>query len=154
MTDPRPDPDRSDALLAVLEEQHALVEELHGLADRQAGFVREGRIDALLGLLTRRQTIIDRFLVAQDELARLTDDLDAHLRGADRDRRARMKSLVDTVGSRLQEVMARDEEDRTALETARDTTRGELASLGSARQARDAYRTTGTVDTRFADQKG
>jgi hypothetical protein len=142
------------AIVALLEGQRALVDELEGLARRQADLVREARTEALLGLLTQRQRIIDRFLASQAELGRAAA---AQVRGAadvDPARREELRSLIGYIGARLAEVMQRDAEDQRTLEGARDRIRTELASVDASRHARDAYRKSTIVKSRFADRQG
>jgi len=146
--------DWAGSLLRLLEEQEALVNELACLADRQAELIRRAQTDALLSLLTRRQQIIERFAGTQNDLSKLTDDLEARLETVSSAQRQRIQSLIGDIGDRLAQVMQCDEKDQRVLEAARNRTKDELATVDTARQARRAYRSGGAVDNRFADQRG
>jgi hypothetical protein len=143
-----------DELMDVLNQQHALVDELSDLADRQAELIRDGQTDALLSLLTQRQGIIDRFAGTQADLGRLTENIEARLQTVDETTRRTVQRLLADIGERLAEVMQRDEQDQQALEAARSATSHEIGSLGAARQARRAYLGGRAVNNRFADQRG
>jgi excinuclease UvrABC nuclease subunit len=146
--------DWAGALIELLQRQEAVVEELAALARQQAELIRQSRTDALLGLLTRRQELIERFAGAQDELARLTADLERRLETVTGAQRDRIQTLLSDISGRLAQVMERDEEDQQVLEAARTRTRDELAAVGTTRQARRAYLGGRGVDNRFADRRG
>ncbi|MCP3903352.1 MAG: flagellar protein FlgN [Planctomycetes bacterium] len=144
----------SDELLAVLERQHALVEELAGLASRQAALVERRQTDALLALLDDRERIITQFTRSQAEMTRFTEDLDTRLGAVDDAERTRIQTLMGQIGDRLTEVMQRDAEDQQVLETARGEVKSELSTLNRSRQARHAYQGGGPGANRFADERG
>jgi ElaB/YqjD/DUF883 family membrane-anchored ribosome-binding protein len=146
--------DWAGSLIQLLEAQEALVSDLAALARQQAELIRGSRTDALLSLLTRRQQLIERFADAQEELGKLTADLDARLRTVGQAERDRIQSLISGIGDRLAQVMQRDEQDQQVLEAARNRTKDELAAVGATRQARRAYLSGRSVDNRFADQRG
>lgn len=148
-------PSWPQTLIDMLERQHALIDGLDGLADQQQSLIADGRADALLELLGRRQGVIDEFTSTQGPLSELTRDIDARLHAANPDQRARIRSLIDTIGARLAAVMARDERDQAALSSSRIEVQRELASLGAARQARAAYvGLTPSASPRYADRRG
>ena len=146
--------DWAGSLIQLLEAQEALVSDLAALARQQAELIRGSRTDALLSLLTRRQHLIERFADAQEELGKLTADLDARLQTVSEAQRRRIQSLISGIGDRLAQVMQRDEQDQQVLEAARNRTKDELAAVGATRQARRAYLSGRAVDNRFADQRG
>jgi hypothetical protein len=161
MTQPTPisepaAPDWPDAVIALLEDQDALVRALSDLAGRQSELVERRRTDALLDLLTRRQQLIGRLTASQSALGRITGDvqaLEAKVETLDEGRRRRIRALLDGIGARLAEVMAGDELDQRALASARGEGAREIAALGTAQQARSAYR-GGAPGARFADRRG
>jgi hypothetical protein len=146
--------DWAESLIELLQRQETVVNELAALARQQAELIRESRTDALLGLLTRRQQLIERFAGAQDELGRLTADLDRRLEAVSHDQRERIQRLLSDISGRLAQVMERDEEDQQVLEAARNRTRDELAAVGATRQARRAYLGRRGPENRFADRRG
>jgi len=146
--------DWPENLIALLERQQTLVDQLAGLADRQAALVEQGHTDALLGLLTQRQGVIDEFTGVQADLGRFSENLERRLQSIDERRRVRIQDLLKTIGAGLAEVMERDEKDQKTLEAARHQSKRELASLDSGRQARHAYVGSRKVTNRFADEIG
>lgn len=145
-------------LLALLERQHELVDRLVILADSQGTLISEVRTDALLELLAERQAIIDEFTTTQANLAGLTADLERRLADVDPAQRDRIRSLLNRIGERLAAVMRRDEADQELLRASRDGVRGEIAALGTARHARNAYVNSPALASaggnRFADRHG
>jgi hypothetical protein len=143
-----------DALLDLLEDQRHLISNLAGLATEQSVLVAEGRTDALLGVLARRQQIIDQVVARQDEFIELTTGMEARIAAARPEQRERIRTLIEAIAGGLTKVMACDEADQRELEVVRDRTKQEVAALDGARQARQAYRKPGSVPTRFADERG
>jgi len=143
-----------EELIALLEEQHALMDDLTDLAERQRTLVQDRRTDTLLALLAQRQRIITRFTVLQRRLGAETEPLETRLREVSEPHRRRIRSLISEIGDQLARVMKRDEEDQARLEEARGETRDELAALDAARHARHAYLRHKSNDNRFADQQG
>ena len=152
-TNARP-PEWAESLIELLESQYTLVSDLATLADRQQTLVRERRTEALLGLLTERQQILDRFAGMQERLGSLTADIDQRITEVQEPDRTRIQSLIAEIGDQLTVVMAGDERDQQALEAARGDTARDLRELDTARVARDAYRGAGTVESRYADREG
>ncbi len=146
--------DWSTSLIELLQQQYSLVGELTHLAEMQGRFIEESNTDGLLGLLTQRQQIIDRFSGIQTDLSGRTENLESRLKTVDEPTRMRIQTLIGDIGDRLTQVMHRDEKDQNALEDARKKTGNELNSLGAARQARNAYLAGKTVNNRFADHRG
>ncbi len=141
-----------DQLIGQLERQQALAEELWELAQRQGALVEAGDSEGLLSLLARRQSVTDRFLAAQEGLSGLCEACRAA--GDAAPSRERIATLMADVTRRLEEILARDEQDRAILETCRARSAQELSGLGAAREAQRAYVGARTVTNRFADRKG
>jgi vacuolar-type H+-ATPase subunit I/STV1 len=141
-------------LIELLKRQRALVGELAELARQQAGLTEAGRTEALLQLLGRRQEIIDRFAVAQEDLARLTGGLSERLRDLAEPQRRQIRSLIDEIGEALADVLQRDEQDQETLRASRDDVRRDIATVNTSKQAHRAYVQRNLADNRFADSKG
>jgi len=147
-------PGWADALIELLEAQHALVGELSTLAGRQQALVRDRRTEALLGLLRERQEILDRFAGMQERLGSLTTDIEHRIAEVGEPARTRIQSLIAEIGDRLGVVMEGDERDQQSLEAARGDTARDLRDIDAARVARAAYRRPGAVESRYADRQG
>jgi hypothetical protein len=139
-------------LIDVLVRQRILVDELSGLAQRQAALIADGRAEHLMELLGRRQTVIDQFTASQSLMADLTRDLDARLRTVTSQQRDLIRSLIASIGDRLADIMKRDEHDQAALRSGRDQVRRELTALGAGRAARSAYLAGPASNPRLADR--
>lgn len=140
-----------DRVLAVLGDQQSIVDSLAGLASRQSGLIESNRTDALLALLSERQQLIDRFTASQQQL----NDLSSRgtTEEANPDQRRQMRDMVESISTRLSEVLQLDERDQQRLEQHRDTAKSEITSIGRAAQARQAYGGR-SANNRFADQRG
>lgn len=143
-----------DRLRAVLTEQHDLVSQLATLVEKQESLISEGKTEPLLALLSDRQRIVDRIAERQEELSELTRNLEARLEHLPPDERQQFRSLIDGITEHLGHIMARDEQDRSTLQSRRDKTHSELQSISSVKQARNAYLTKGSPGSRFADRQG
>ena len=143
-----------DSLIDLLQRQEKIVNKLFDLAKYQGQLIESKSTDPLLGLLSQRQKLIDEFTRMQGELSHLTEGRGEQLRDLDSPMRNRIQSLIDEIGESLNRVMARDDEDRKALEDARGQVQEELAATGAAQKARSAYRGAGLVSSQFADQQG
>lgn len=143
-------------LIELLRQQRALVNELVARATQQESMIKEGRTEALIGLLSQRQELIDSFTSTQEDFTALLTNLDEKLDGATSDEKSQIKSLVDEIGDSLGIVMRRDEEDRDRLQVSCQKVKQEMKDLTGSREAHDAYRNTGQEDDgqRFADQCG
>ena len=143
----------ADQLIGQLEHQQVLAEELWELAQRQGALVEAGDSEGLLSLLAQRQSVTDRFLAAQQGMSGLCEACRA-AGEAPAPSRQRIAALMGGVTRRLEEILARDEQDRALLEACRARNAQELSGLGAARDAQRAYVGARTVTNRFADRKG
>ena len=142
------------SLLRLLERQQCMVEELVQLAHSQASLIAEQRTEGLLDVLARRQALIDEFTAAQAGVSQMTHRLDQRLNDATPEQRFQIKSLIGIIGEKLALVMKTDENDQGALRNARDGVRKELGTLGTGRQARNAYSGPALAGARYADRHG
>lgn len=143
-----------DSLIELLLSQEKVVGKLLDLAKYQGQLIESKSTDPLLGLLSQRQKLIDEFTLMQGELTRLTEGREDQLRDLDSQTRERIQSLIDDIGTTLNQVMAKDDEDRKALEDARGQVQEELAATGVAQKARSAYQSASFVGNQFADKQG
>lgn len=142
------------SLIDLLEQQQTLVDQLVPLAVQQADLIASGETDALLGLLGRRQQLIDELTGSQQHLGEFTGDLDQRLTILPHEQAERIRGLIDHIGECLSDVMDHDEEDQKALESGRRTLKKEMSDISAAKKARDAYLRAKTVNNRFADRQG
>ena len=144
----------TERLMQMLHELQSLVKRLPQLAARQSEFIDRDRAEALGAEMGSRQEVVDGFVGRQAELTtlleQLTGDRDT---GSDHSRR-QIEELVETINGELAQVMEHDSEDQKRLESRRDRTKNELAGVGTARRAHQAYFKSHPVTTRFADRQG
>lgn len=126
-------------LLGVLHRQNAMLDDLLSHARQQATLIAQGRIDELLGLLARRQQIVEAFGENQQRLGDLTGDLASQLAQIDPEQRKTIKSLITSVGEGLASVLEIDEHDQSEMEGGMSQVRDELKALDASRRAHGAY---------------
>jgi hypothetical protein len=111
MTDPEQAIDNLDNMLAQLERQARLAEELAGAARRQRVLMEDGEAQPLLSHLDHRQRLIDAMDRGQGELDRGACMLEEKLSAATAEQRRRVFALIDSIKSNLAEVLAVDSAD-------------------------------------------
>jgi len=141
-------------LSGLLTEQRQTIEELADLAASQSPLIVGADTDALLGLLSRRQKLIDRFTSLQPKIAGLLDQVEPKLATVDPALRERLRADIEVISVRLEQVMAVDEEDQRHLAVRRDEARKDISSNERARVARTAYRDVASGEARFTDRRG
>ena len=148
------DQNSTDRLIRVLQEQQSLVEQLASLATQQSELVESGKTEALLTVLGRRQELIDRVIASQGDLTALLEQLRCDRSNVSEHSKRQIGGLVETINHQLAQVMKRDSEDQERLQSRRDRTRQELAGVGTAKKAHQAYFKSHPVMNRFADRQG
>ncbi len=148
------DQNSTDRLIRMLQEQQSLVEQLAKLATQQSELVESGKTEALLSVLGRRQELIDRVIASQGDLTTLLEELRCDRSNVSEASKRQIGGLVETINHQLAQVMKRDSEDQERLESRRDRTRQELAEVGNATKAHQAYFKSHPVMNRFADRQG
>jgi hypothetical protein len=157
-------PGNISALVALLERQRSIYQQLRTLSDQQGPLVAEGHAEALLSLLAQRQRLID---AAMDINAKLDPyrkrwaEMWATLPAAERER---VGALVKDVQDLLAAIVQQDERDRQILQTAKANVGAELQQINRATAAASAYRAApnayraaagvGSGANRFMNQKG
>lgn len=143
----------------MLEDQHALCEELDGLGAEQSDHVASGRTDELLAILSRRQGILDRIVeisAALEPFRERREALLATLAPAERDGLCRR---IDAIADLVERVRRRDDQDRRLLEEQRQIVADEISGLSRLRGAAAAYAGAGpraaeAASPRFHDRHG
>jgi hypothetical protein len=141
----------SDDVLALLAEQRDLYADLDGLAQRQRALIAGDDPEDLLGVLSQRQTIVDRLGMLAKHLrpyqrtwrevrSRLSDE-----EGARADR------LVLEVNRLLAGILDKDEADARLLAARREATAQAMGELKRSRAAGAAYAAAAAPDNDQAD---
>jgi len=146
-----------DALVASLQRQLGLYEQLNALSPRQAALVSGNDGNQLLALLSQRQAIIDQLQNLHGEFENLR--LAARLLSASQRRdAAELHELIAAIRAR---ILEQDERDRAALRDAKAQVGAELRKLSHVNKAAKAYGNAGSGDavaapmtSRFTDREG
>jgi hypothetical protein len=153
---PIPTPARDvPGVLALLQRQRDLYQQLHALAQRQGPLVDAGEPELLLPLLAQRQRYVD-------ELGRSSAALQPHrarwdevLAGLAPAARQQVGKLTQEIARLRDAVMAQDHRDCKLLDAARGQVGREVAQIAQAGRALGAYRTpTAGRPPRFTDRQG
>jgi len=148
----------ADHLAALLTQQRDLYRELGGLSSRQQELIDAGRTEELLGVLTQRQTLIDRLTACNKEVAPLRSRLGDIAAAAPAATRDTIRDRVDEVQGLLEEIIGRDEADRAKLEASRKRVGDEMKRVNAAPAAVNAYRAQAGAAprpaARFTDARG
>lgn len=127
-------------LAELLRRQLALYQQLRTLSDEQRRALEEGSTQDLLGVLARRQHVVDELGEVVGALAGAGsrwDEITAELDTAEREA---LQGVVDEVQRLAEEVMKRDEDDQSQLRGMRQGVSGEIKAMNAGRAAASAYR--------------
>lgn len=147
---PRPIED----LEVVLADQERITAAMTAMLSRQRELVQTGDAEALLSLLSDRQTLVDQLIASQERLGESLAAAERTLPGADEDRKTRIESALDAIQARLQEVLESDRADQDVLERSKCSMRAEISKLDANQKAHAAYGRGNDRRNRYADHKG
>lgn len=152
--------ENADDMLTLLEGHDRLADELLALTERQHALIDAGETDELLGVIARRQELLQGLLSTEG----LLEDRDWTERFADAPeaRRASARALLMRIEGKLAEIMRTDERDQALLRERMGENRREVSAQDAARGARHAYgrangggsNAMGSAPPRFTDRKG
>jgi len=149
-------PQWAQTLLELLDEQREIYRDLSQLSDEQSNLVAEGDAESLLGLLGRRQALIDRLVQInariepfKQQWPDLWNELDDELRESVRQRIDEVKALLD-------HIIDQDERDRVALASHRSSVSRQLDHLNRGAAVNRAYgpNQAAPAQNRFTDEQG
>jgi len=140
----------------LLEEQASLCASLNDLGRRQGEHIRADEMETLLGVLAERQRVIERFTEVSQELEPFRARWEELMAAAPPQRREAFRKRVDELSAAIQEVAARDEQDREALAARRQTLASELSGVQQGRGAVAAYGRSDArpAGPRYQDREG
>lgn len=144
----------AQSLIMMLQEQYSLANELAQLSTKQSELIETDRTDALLSVLSVRQGIIDKFVASQGKLAEMIDEVQSPTKEVSDSSRRQIASLVETINTKLADVMNSDKQDQDRLQIGKSRTKEELVELGAGKKAHRAYTKVPVVVNRFADSQG
>ena len=143
--------DVTQALIRRAEEDGELFERLRALCGRELGCLAQPGLEGLEAILAEKESLIRRL----DERAAQAAPLWERLRSGE-GAGARVEDLqrrVNRVRAHIEEIQRLEAEIARGAGKRRQDLRGNLASLGRAGKAMDAYRPSRVYDPRFLDRK-
>ncbi len=147
-------------LVRVLDRQIELYAELERLSSRQSDLVRGDEPDALLDLLARRQVLVEQVTDLNQQLEPFTREWDRLAERLSPGQRDEIGSRTRRLDELIETITGRDEADRRALESRRESVASEINALSNKRAAVAAYGGraggggSGGASPRFQDREG
>ena len=146
-------------LQRMLERQHGLYSELDGLSRQQSGHIESGDTDALLGVLTSRQALIDQISSVNAELEPFVRSWTRLVAQVTEEQRREVEGRFAALDVVIGGIARRDDEDRARLEARRRAVSESISSANRARAAASAYggspagAVSGSVVPRYQDRE-
>lgn len=129
----------AQVLLSLLDRQRQLYRTLQGLAETQADLVSTGNPDGLLGVLARRQSLLEDVKKTNDALLPFRQRWDAICQMLDEPQRTQAAEAINEINERLQTIMRRDQKDSEMLQLRCRRIGQELQTSRMGRAAMRAY---------------
>lgn len=140
-------------LRALLDRQHAALDELDAISRRQRALIEAADGPGLLSLLKSRAGLIEKAEAGAATLARLRQELELAPPG--REALAGLHDRFAAIEGIAGRIAGRDREDEALLCRQRDRVAGELAELAMGRRAMGAYTASGGAQSpRYQDRRG
>ena len=146
-------------LNALLDRQHAALDELEAISRRQRALIEAADGPGLLALLKSRAGLLEKAEAGAATLARLRLELESVLPG--REALAELHGRFGAIEAIAGRIAGRDREDEALLRHQRDRVAGELAELAMGRRAMGAYTVSGAAGgvggvqaPRYQDRRG
>lgn len=133
--------------------QQELLRALQRLSRDQGALIDAGDAEALLRLLSERQTLVDEIVGIGEELAPFTARIETVLGAMSAEARRDLATRLADVEAITADVAERDQRDRTALEARRNSLIDDLSSITRSRGAVAAYDAPSAAP-RFQDMEG
>ncbi len=127
-------------LLALLERQLSLYQDLAGLSQEQAPLVAQGETDALLRLLGRREQCIGSLRQVNTELEPFRLRWIEWLPALTQDQKAHIAGMTDRIKSLRDQIVQQDERDCQSLRRERERVSAQMSRQQYAGSAARAYR--------------
>jgi len=144
-------------LRRILDQQAGLYQQLDTLSRQQSDHVRSGETDRLIGVLGRRQALIEQITALNAELEPFTSNWDRLAPSLEAEQRDALRERIDTLDQLMDDIAGRDEADREALERRRNQLDDEIGSLAAKKSAVSAYAgspSSASVAPRFQNRTG
>tara|TARA_R110002111_G_scaffold118448_3_gene181073 strand:+ start:114 stop:590 length:477 start_codon:yes stop_codon:yes gene_type:complete len=147
---------QADALLALLAEQHDLYSQLRTLSGQQAQCIRDGSTEELLGLLSKRQSVIDSITRSNAQVAPYRENWPTLRNVVAPAQRDRVHNVLDEIEQLLNQVVEQDERDRAELKGVQAQIGTQMTKVNRSGRAIQAYGPpkSNTKAPTFTDRQG
>lgn len=147
-----------ESVVELLDRQRSLFRELDALSVEQSGHVGSGDTERLLGVLARKQSLIERVQEVSVGLQPFMAEWAQKVAALPERSRVLLRTRTDELETLATSVQVRDDADRAALESQSRVIGVELASAAKAQGASRAYSKSGgsggPMGPRFQDRQG
>jgi hypothetical protein len=130
-----------DAILGALEQQVGHYRRLAKLAELQHDHVQQGRTEELLGVLGKRQELLDQIALAEHTLAPSKRRWSEYLAELGAPARQRAESLLVETRRLLEQITAADRDDALMLQQRKLSLGRQISAARSARHVNRSYAT-------------
>lgn len=131
--------ERTDQLIALLEEQRGCYRQLKQLSEGQRRLITDQNPEALLKVLADRQRLVDRLGELNVSLAPFRREWASTYTQMQPDRRHRVQRVLDDINTLLGSILVTDAEDSRMLTSRREGIREEMKQAATGRMANSAY---------------
>jgi hypothetical protein len=126
-------------LTRLLDRSCQVCRELDGLSHGQGGVVRSGDTDALMAILSKRQTLIDELSALNQEMEPFRRQWPNYMDRVPGTDRTKLQAMAAEMALLIKRIGERDDADRVALEAQREALAAEINGVRRGRGALAAY---------------
>lgn len=140
-------------LIALVHEQLGLYERLEALSVRQHTLVESEDTDALLGVLTERQRLIEYISEVSSRMTPFRARWDDHVNQLADAEREELRKGLDTLSAMMSSIAARDEDDRRRMEDRRERVKSQISGVKRGGAAVKSYGQASSRGPRYQDRQ-
>ena len=140
-------------LIALVQEQLGLYEQLEALSVRQHTLVESDDTDALLGVLNERQKLIEHISEVASRMTPFRARWDDHVNQLAESERSDLRKGLDTLAAMMSSIAARDEDDRKRMQDRRDHVKNQISGVKRGGAAVKSYGQPAARGPRFQDRE-
>lgn len=138
-----------------MKRQRDIYEQLHHLGNQQSDLIETGATEALLGLLSQRQKLVDELTAVHGDLEPYRNDWQRFWDGLTEPHQQEVGALIKRVEELLGSIIEKDDQARQHLEQAKGMVSGQLDQTAHAGVAVRAYKSPAvTGNNRLTDRQG
>ena len=142
-----------NAVERLLDQQLERCRRLDELSIRQRALIARSDFDTLQTLLAEREAVVAQLAQGHASVDRIRQDWDQIIDSMPADASVRLQERIDELAEISSRIAARDDADRTAIESQRDRVALQLADVSRSRGALAAYSRPGDDVPAFQDHR-